>query len=117
VKQLLSGGNIQVNGATSSTLKIDNTLTKANQDHILVPLTVKALPNPTSSYFNVQIQSDNVKDAVQLKVYDLFGRQIEVKNNVAPNSSVQLGGNYIPGVYMVDIIQGDKRQQLKLVKQ
>ena len=57
------------------------------------------------------------KNRIIQKVYDLFGRQIEVKNNVAPNSSVQLGGNYISGVYMVDIIQGDKRQQLKLVKQ
>jgi hypothetical protein len=45
------------------------------------------------------------------------GKLIEARTNVALNSSIQLGYSYYPGVYFVQIIQGDKKAVVKLVKQ
>jgi hypothetical protein len=52
-----------------------------------------------------------------LKVIDLSGKLIEVRNNLVAGQTLQLGNNYRPGMYFVELIQGDKRRIVKLVKQ
>lgn len=78
---------------------------------------LRAYPNPSSSQFNVQIESSNRNEKIQLRVMDMNGRVIEVFNNLSANQSLKLGGNYRPGMYVVEMIQGDERKQLKLIKQ
>jgi hypothetical protein len=78
---------------------------------------LKATPNPTTSRFNVKLESPNTKDPMTLKVIDLSGKVIEVRNNLVAGQTLQLGNNYRPGMYFVELIQGDKRRIVKLVKQ
>ncbi|MGV3530314.1 MAG: T9SS type A sorting domain-containing protein, partial [Flavisolibacter sp.] len=122
----LGGGNLVVHsgfnlGSSSSTQTItgNNKGNKARLDNTAQPfnITLKAYPNPSSDLFNVQVTSDNTHEAIQLRVVDILGRVVEMKNNVAPNSSIQVGAGYKQGVYMVEVMQGDQRRQLKVIKQ
>jgi hypothetical protein len=78
--------------------------------------TLRAYPNPTTSQFTVQINSSNSADKVQLRVMDMSGRVVELFNNLSANQSLQLGSRYRPGLYILEMIQGGQKQQLKLMK-
>jgi hypothetical protein len=75
-----------------------------------------AYPNPTTSQFNVKLQSSNTSDAISIIVYGINGRIVEAKQKLNAGQTVQLGALYRPGVYIVEMIQGKERKQLKLVK-
>jgi hypothetical protein len=46
-----------------------------------------------------------------------MGRMIELKDNINPNSTLIIGDKYLPGVYITQITQGNKKVMVKLVKQ
>ena len=52
-----------------------------------------------------------------VSITDAAGRLIEMKTHVNANSSLQLGYNYPPGIYFAQIVQGNKKEVVKLVKQ
>ena len=79
-------------------------------------LTVSAFPNPSFSQFNLKLTSSNSTDAITVRVVDLMGRLIEVRQNLFAGETVQLGQAYSSGTYFVDVIQGNNRKQLKLIK-
>lgn len=118
----LRGGNLVVRsgynlGSTSTAIK--NDIQARPQQVEVAPSTafnLTAFPNPTTNHFNVKLESSNYTEKVVVRVIDLQGRTVEVFNNVVPGSTLQLGGNYRPGVYFVEMIQGSNRKQLQLVK-
>ncbi|HEU4606921.1 MAG TPA: T9SS type A sorting domain-containing protein, partial [Chitinophagaceae bacterium] len=69
------------------------------------------------SQFFVQIESSNRVEKVQVRVMDLSGRVIDLFNNLSANQTLKLGSKYRPGMYIVEMIQGENRRQLKLIKQ
>jgi hypothetical protein len=74
-------------------------------------------PNPTTSMFTVKVESNNNAEKINLRVMDIYGRVIEMKNGVAPNTMIRFGNGYKPGVYFTQILQGDRKLTLKLVKE
>jgi len=76
---------------------------------------VKALRNPSLNYFDLQI-SGTGRNGVQLRVYDLLGRVIESKSSLHSNQTLRIGNSYNPGIYIVEISQGARKQTLKLIK-
>ncbi len=78
-------------------------------------LTVIISPNPSSEYFTVQTSSISHSPAT-IKVSDNMGRAIEERNAIAPNASIQMGATYKPGVYYMQIIQGNTVKTYKLLK-
>jgi hypothetical protein len=78
-------------------------------------LDVSAYPNPAAQYFNLSIQSNN-NIPVALIIADVTGRVIETKSGIAANSNVTIGHTYQPGVYFIQVVQGNKKLMLKLVK-
>ena len=78
---------------------------------------VKALPNPSSTSFTLQLSKGNSKERISIRVMDISGRVIETRDGVAPTTVLQLGSIYHPGTYLVHLQQGAKRTSLKLVKQ
>jgi hypothetical protein len=78
---------------------------------------LKAYPNPTTSYFNVKLESSNITQPMTLNVVDVSGKVIETRKNLVAGQTFQLGANYRPGMYFVELIQGDTRRIVKLVKQ
>lgn len=79
-------------------------------------LTLKALPNPSSGSFTLQILTNNVKDKISLRVTDFSGRQIEAKEQVTPGQFIKIGANYKAGTYIAELIQGNQRATIKLIR-
>jgi hypothetical protein len=112
-----ANGNIQI---TSTNMTVGTTTTTRQAVAPIVEagtFTLRAYPNPSTSQFTVQIESSNRTEKVQLRIMDLSGRVVELFNNLSANQTIKLGANYRPGMYIVEMIQGDNRKQLKLIKQ
>jgi hypothetical protein len=76
---------------------------------------VSVQPNPASAYFNLTIAGDG-NTRVAIRVYDMLGRVIESRNSLQSNQTLRIGSAYQPGIYLVEIMQGDEVQTLRLVK-
>ncbi len=77
-------------------------------------LAVKVHPNPSATTFTAIIQSNDV-GKVEWKVIDLTGRIIE--QGISPGRTIQFGSTYTPGLYILEVIQGERSAQIKLIKQ
>ncbi len=78
-------------------------------------LTVQTISNPAPAFFTLVTRSNN-PNAIQLRVFNVLGKVVEVRNHVAANSTLQLGQNYRPGMYYAEVVQGKERVILKLIK-
>ncbi|WP_071885486.1 rhamnogalacturonan lyase family protein [Rufibacter tibetensis] len=76
---------------------------------------IKAHPNPSTDFFNLNVQS-NSTTPITLIITDATGRRIEERTGVTANSNLTIGHSYLPGIYFVHAIQGDERSVLRLVK-
>src|SRR6185369_11566151 len=78
-------------------------------------LAVSVNRNPSYTDFTLLTKTNSDKP-VSFIVTDVLGRVMERKVNVAANTTVQLGSRLQAGIYFVQIIQGNRSQQLKLIK-
>jgi hypothetical protein len=46
-----------------------------------------------------------------------MGEIIEIINNVTLDQTLQIGSSYRPGLYIIELIQGSYREQVKVIKQ
>lgn len=113
LKHLLHGDRL---GSCDTAAVIAASGTNVSKATISEGLNLKVMPNPSSAYFTVQIVSNNTKDKIRLRVLDLNGREIEVKDNLSPRQRIQIGFNYRAGIYMAELIQGSQRIITKLIK-
>jgi uncharacterized repeat protein (TIGR03803 family) len=79
-------------------------------------LQLTATPNPSKHYFTLQVQSTSNAPA-QLRITDVLGRVVELKQGVAANTSLTIGHTYRPGMYIAEVRQEGKKAIVKLVKQ
>jgi hypothetical protein len=79
------------------------------------PIIILAVPNPSPKHFTITIEASGTEN-VTLRVMDLYGQVIEQRNNIGTSKTLQLGANYTPGIYILEIIQGTKHKQVRLVK-
>ncbi len=77
---------------------------------------VDAYPNPSTDYFRLHITSPDRAQKVAVKVYDVSGRLMEVKNGVAAGEDIRVGAALGAGIYFVRIQQGKNSGYIKLVK-
>ncbi|WP_315823293.1 family 10 glycosylhydrolase [Paraflavitalea speifideaquila] len=78
-------------------------------------LTVKAFPNPSPTQFYVLTLSTSLKP-LSIIVTDNTGRTIESRTGLAANGLFNLGAGYRPGVYYLQVKQGNNTQTVKLIK-
>jgi len=78
-------------------------------------LQVKVLPNPSASYFQLNINS-NGKGVIRLRVTDMLGRVVEDRKNEGKSQQVKLGENWRYGTYFLEITQGEERKTSQLIK-
>lgn len=78
-------------------------------------LSFKIAPNPSKNEFTINIQTEN-SEKINLRVFDLLGRTIELRNNLIGSQTIKLGKDLKPGVYFVQFTQGNVVKQLRLVK-
>jgi P pilus assembly chaperone PapD len=108
-------GVVTIINASSMVNTVRETSGGVMQNAAATKLSVKVLPNPSSTYFTL-VASSNDSKAVTLRVIDEKGRTIETKAGVAANGTLRLGHNYHPGTYYAELVQGAERVVVKLVK-
>lgn len=77
---------------------------------------IKVYPNPYTNDFTIGgLASD--EDFVQLKIYDLFGREMESKEiKAAELQRLKLGGNFPDGIYNVIVSRGEMVKTIRIIK-
>lgn len=79
-------------------------------------LKVSLAPNPTVNQFRLNIQSNNPTDPIVIRVRDIFGRLVELRQVPAGTTQVFIGQNYHAGLYFIEVIQGPERVVLRGLK-
>ena len=76
----------------------------------------KAYPNPYTSSFKLELSSDNDEN-VDISVFDMLGKLL-THRNVYPTdlNSMELGEEYLAGVYNVIIRQGNDTKIIRMIK-
>ena len=105
---------IQGTNANPATTKTTDTQYESESKPIK-ELTATVYPNPANDYFNIVINSNDVKERITMQVTDMYGRVMEARN-ITVNSTIRLGDRYRPGTYFVRMIQGKQHKEIKLVK-
>ena len=119
---VICAGDVTTSGVTGTSTSTPIVTTGIRDLQISTPvdvkmLTVKAYPNPSITQFTIQVKSDNIKDAISMKVYDIFGRVLETRTNLSAGQTIQIGAAYRSGIYIIDVIQNGNHQQVKLFKE
>jgi hypothetical protein len=79
-------------------------------------LAVKVLPNPSSGFFTILIQSAKTDEKINVRIKYVNGRTIEQKQNLFANQTLKVGAGYQPGLYFVEVNQGQEKATIKLTK-
>jgi hypothetical protein len=79
-------------------------------------LTLQAFPNPAITHFNLKLESNNTRDAITVRVFNQLGQVVDVKRNLFSGQVIQVGAAYKQGTYFVEVVQGEQKQSLQLVK-
>lgn len=75
-----------------------------------------ASPNPFADNFKLDVKT-STDELIQVRVYDMLGKQIEVRNvTVSSITDLEIGTNYPAGVYNVIVSQGDNVKTLRVIK-
>jgi len=62
-----------------------------------------------------EVVKGNRKEVAEIRVLDIQGRRLD-HFRLSTGSSIQFGGNYAHGTYIVQVIQGGEQKQLKVIK-
>lgn len=76
---------------------------------------IAAMPNPTKDYFNLVLKSNN-KALATVRIIDVYGRVLFVKTDVDPKTILRLGDILMAGTYLVNVVQENNEQTVKLIK-
>ncbi|MBO9202485.1 MULTISPECIES: autotransporter-associated beta strand repeat-containing protein [Niastella] len=120
-QQVLAGGNIRISTGleafiTGITDIISEYIDPATGQAPGKQLEVTVAPNPAVNYTNLTINANADKGNVRIVISDLFGKVIEAKEIAAGRTVIQLGSAYRPGVYTIEVSQGQKKETVKLIK-
>jgi hypothetical protein len=91
-------------------------LNSINQEELQTgELEVNVMPNPTTNYFNLLIKG-NRNAPVTIRVMDVFGQVVEKHEKTSSDKLLRLGGHWTSGIYFAEVIQGDQRKVVKIIK-
>ena len=77
---------------------------------------VKAYPNPYAQTFKLDVNTSS-EDQVVVRVYDMLGREFEVReSSVANITNLEIGSQYPSGVYNIIVTQGSNVKTLRVIK-
>jgi hypothetical protein len=79
-------------------------------------LSVKVTPNPSESFFRLIAMSDDDKTPIKVRITDISGRVLEQHEKVNAGSLLQVGQSWRGGTYFAEVIQGDQRKVVKIIK-
>lgn len=77
---------------------------------------IRIWPNPSSGQFNLRLPGNTEKGQLQIRVLDLQGRQVYTATG-STQQDYRFGEKLTPGLYYVEVIQGNTRTNFKIIKQ
>lgn len=77
---------------------------------------ITVMPNPTKNHANLQVQSNDRSTLMTVRIMDMYGRVLMIRNGVDPNSTIRLGDELLAGTYLVNVVQDKTVRTAKLVK-
>jgi hypothetical protein len=102
--------------ATPTTLL--TTSNNVKPDNLIAPKTIvldaKVFPNPSLGIFNLNVKSSS-DEIIHVRVMNLSGKVLQV-TQMTPSSTISVARDVIPGMYLIEIRQGDQLKTLKAVK-
>jgi hypothetical protein len=84
-----------------------------NSENIYSGITV--YPNPSYDAFSLNIQLEDFESCF-MKVYTMDG-QLVSELKLKPNETIRFGEKLIPGIYIAEIIAGNEKEIIRLIKQ
>jgi hypothetical protein len=102
-------------GSSSRIMTQQSSRPPSNEEITEKKLIVKITPNPAASFFKLVIMNED-KAPASVRISDISGRVLEHYEKVASGSLLQIGHVLTPGTYFAEIIQGDQRKVMKIIK-
>ena len=78
--------------------------------------TVLVTPNPSESQFKLDITGVRNQE-VTIRITDMYGRLLETRKGMFANSVIQVNSIREAGTYFAEVIQGESKMVVKLIKQ
>ena len=78
-------------------------------------LKVSAYPNPSDAGFTLNLEG-GTKEKIVITVTDLVGRKVYLAEGDI-KKQYKFGNNFIPGMYILQVVQGNDKQSIKLIKE
>lgn len=72
-------------------------------------------PNPSNSHFVIRTQSSD-EALLYIRIVDVWGRVVQELPRVTPNTVVEAGAQLAAGSYFAEVVQGERRKTIKLIK-
>lgn len=87
-----------------------------NKESKVLSKGITVIPNPSYNDFTLEIGGTELQVPGTLRIYDLNGKTIETRSAIKSGTTIKLGNNYKPGIYIGEFIQGTEKIMVKLVK-
>ncbi len=84
--------------------------------HTTAELKIQAYPNPSTAEFTLVLQGYDSKEKVSVTITDVLGRKVYQTEGTG-KLQYKFGNGFIAGIYSVQVIQGNEKKSLKLVKE
>jgi hypothetical protein len=78
-------------------------------------LAIETIPNPSNYFFKLLLQTEKTQK-ISIRIYNNIGQLLDKKEMRSDYINMDFGYNYLPGVYFAEIISGEKRKIVKLIK-
>lgn len=79
-------------------------------------LEIKLSPNPSTAHFVLTIASSDKINPIMIRITDINGAGMETKKNILSGQTIIIGDHYQPGIYIAEVIQGNKSRTVKMIK-
>ncbi|HWJ29344.1 MAG TPA: T9SS type A sorting domain-containing protein, partial [Flavisolibacter sp.] len=104
--------------ATASTISSPADALQLATTHTMTEgFNVQVAPNPSRNYFSVMVAASSTNEKITLRVMDMTGRIIEEENCGVGNQVIHIGDRFRSGLYIIEVREGNKVKQLKVIKQ
>ncbi len=77
--------------------------------------TITVMPNPSTNDFTLHI-TGNRAEPIMIRIMDISGKEMSITKLNGRVAYNRLGGNLKAGTYFAEVIQGNNRQVVKLIK-
>jgi len=91
---------------------IVDSLNRLNTDN---NLKISSFPNPSTTEFGLLVEGGN-NEKIEITVLSADGRIVFQNTTTTTNKTYKFGNKFMPGMYIIKVVQGNNIQTLKVIK-